>query len=164
MAKKKTYAIGPEELGLANQVARRVQIRNIQLVDAALSCNDGGAVADDVSISYGTTTKVDDDNMLVTVLMNTSVSDANNVINIVATFRATYTVDSIEGLTPGCFDAFGSLNGLFNIWPFWREFVHNTTLRMGLPSLTLPVQRPPANRPTASTTEPKTKPKASRKK
>lgn len=164
MAKKKMRPSRPEDLALASQVARRVQIKNIQLVDAKLSFNDVGSVSDDVSISYGTATKVDADNLVVTVLMNTSVSDANNVINIVATFRATYTVDSIDGLTPECFDAFGSLNGLFNIWPFWREFVHNTTLRMGLPALTLPVQRPPANRPTASTISPKAKPRASRKK
>lgn len=164
MAKKKTQSTSPEDLALASQVARRVQISSIKLVEAELSCSDGGSVSDEVSISYGTTTNVDAKISVVTVLMKTSVSDENNVVNIDATFRATYSVESTDGLTQECFDAFGSLNGLFNIWPFWREFVHNTTLRMGLPALTLPVQRPASKQQSAGKVARKERQRATRKK
>jgi preprotein translocase subunit SecB len=31
------------------------------------------------------------------------------------------------------------MNGIYNIWPYWREYVQTTTSRLGLPPLTLPV-------------------------
>jgi preprotein translocase subunit SecB len=33
------------------------------------------------------------------------------------------------------------LNGVFHVWPYWREMVQNTLARMGLPPLILPVFR-----------------------
>ena len=35
-------------------------------------------------------------------------------------------------------DAFGRTNGIFNAWPYWREFVQSSTTRMGLPALVVP--------------------------
>lgn len=35
--------------------------------------------------------------------------------------------------------AFSRINGLYNAWPYFREFVQNATCRMGLPALTLPL-------------------------
>ena len=29
-----------------------------------------------------------------------------------------------------------------NVWPYWRELVSTTTQRLGLPHLTLPLQKP----------------------
>lgn len=60
---------------------------------------------------------------------------------IKATFLASYRVNSFDGLTEEGYQRFASLNGVFNTWPFWREFVHSTTARLGLPSLTIPVYR-----------------------
>ena len=40
--------------------------------------------------------------------------------------------------------AFGALNGVFNAWPYCREFVQSMSTRMGLPALTIPVHRPNA--------------------
>ena len=36
------------------------------------------------------------------------------------------------------FMPFAKINGLYNIWPFFRELVHSTTMRMGIPPMTLP--------------------------
>jgi len=36
---------------------------------------------------------------------------------------------------------FAETNGLYNAWPYWREFVQNTAARMSLPGLTVPVLR-----------------------
>src|SRR6266566_2163153 len=62
-------------------------------------------------------------------------------IRIEARFVVSYAVRSEEGLTQDNFDAFGERNGIYNVWPYWREFVQSTTARMGLPPLTLPVFR-----------------------
>lgn len=37
--------------------------------------------------------------------------------------------------------AFASLNGVFNAWPYFREFLQSATTRMGLPQFVLPVFR-----------------------
>ena len=62
-------------------------------------------------------------------------------LKIEARFVVTYQVRSAEGLTQDNFDAFAERNGIFNVWPYWREFVQSMTARMGLPPLTVPVFR-----------------------
>ena len=41
---------------------------------------------------------------------------------------------SFEGINDEHLHAFSATNGVFNAWPYWREFVQNTTARMGLPT------------------------------
>ena len=38
-------------------------------------------------------------------------------------------------------EAFSRSNGMLNVWPYWRQFVQNSTLNAGLPPLTLPLFR-----------------------
>lgn len=38
-------------------------------------------------------------------------------------------------------NTFARVNGTFNAWPYWREFIQNMFARMGLPPLTLPLFR-----------------------
>lgn len=68
----------------------------------------------------------------------------SELLRIEAIFMLLYHMPSFEGLLKSNLDAFGEMNGVFNVWPYWREFVQSTTLRMGLPALTVPVYRPTA--------------------
>ena len=38
-------------------------------------------------------------------------------------------------------EAFCAMNGVFNAWPYAREFVQSSMARMNLPALVLPVMR-----------------------
>ena len=79
-----------------------------------------------------------------------------NFLSLDTTFRLVYTVDSGQDITQEQVDAFGQANAVFNAWPYWREYVQSTTVRMGLPPLVLPVfriARPKAD-PTAATGRP----------
>ncbi len=38
-------------------------------------------------------------------------------------------------------NAFAEMNGVFNVWPYWREFIQSMVTRMNLPPLTLPLFR-----------------------
>jgi hypothetical protein len=38
--------------------------------------------------------------------------------------------------------AFAQGNGIYNAWPYWREFLQSSTVRMGLPPFILPSFRP----------------------
>lgn len=42
---------------------------------------------------------------------------------------------------PAELEAFANLNGVFNAWPYFREFLQSATTRMGLPPFVLPVFR-----------------------
>jgi hypothetical protein len=63
------------------------------------------------------------------------------VIVIDASFVLSYKINNFQGLTQKGFEQFANLNGTYNAWPYWREFVQNTIVRMGLPSLSIPVFR-----------------------
>ena len=39
------------------------------------------------------------------------------------------------------FDAFANVNGVFNVWPYFREIVQATSARMSIPPIVLPVYR-----------------------
>ena len=65
----------------------------------------------------------------------------NQVLTINASFLLYYSVKDFEGLTKKGFEQFANLNGIYNAWPYWREFVQNTIARMGLPPLAIPVFR-----------------------
>jgi hypothetical protein len=60
-----------------------------------------------------------------------------------AMFVLKYSVESLDGLTKELIQQFGQLNGIFNAWPYWREFVQNLTCRMGLPGIRIPLLKKP---------------------
>lgn len=80
----------------------------------------------------------------------------NSFLNIEATFLLLYSIKSVEGLDDVSFSSFAELNGTYNAWPYWREFVQSITSRMELPTLTVPVFRipPPTAKPAESKDEP----------
>lgn len=63
------------------------------------------------------------------------------VVRINARFSLTYSLPSDTKVTEEQLTAFGETNGVYNVWPYWREFVQSTSIRMGLPALTLAVFR-----------------------
>jgi preprotein translocase subunit SecB len=65
----------------------------------------------------------------------------NSFLVIDATFLLLYHIRSTEGLDDEAFSSFAEANGVYNAWPYWREFVQSVTSRMGLPTLTVPVFR-----------------------
>jgi len=60
---------------------------------------------------------------------------------IQASFLLIYSADTLEGITEEAVELFGNTNGIFNAWPYWREFIQSTTMRMNLQPLTIPVFR-----------------------
>ena len=69
--------------------------------------------------------------------------DAIDVCKIEANYVVTYS--KIAGLTKDHVLAFASKNVVFNIWPYWREYVSSQTQKMGVPKLVLPFYEPLAN-------------------
>jgi hypothetical protein len=64
-------------------------------------------------------------------------------LTIAADFLLVYSITDVSDLDDASFRSFAELNGTYNAWPYWREFVQNITSRMDLPTLTIPVFRLP---------------------
>ena len=60
---------------------------------------------------------------------------------IACTLALTYTSPKAMGFTAEHLQAFADANGIYNAWPYWREFVQSATARMGLPPLMVPSYR-----------------------
>ncbi|HZZ72990.1 MAG TPA: hypothetical protein VFE24_12115 [Pirellulales bacterium] len=59
-----------------------------------------------------------------------------------ATFGLTYQVDDPRALNHAFAQQFAQQGALFQIWPYWREFVHSASIRAGLPPLNVPAITP----------------------
>jgi hypothetical protein len=60
---------------------------------------------------------------------------------IEATFEAAYDVPKDVAVEREALDLFAHANGIFNLWPYWREFVQSVSTRMGLNGLVVPTYR-----------------------
>ncbi len=69
--------------------------------------------------------------------------DIEPLLVIKASFTLFYNVESLDQFSDEHLHAFAMTNGIFNAWPYWREFAQNTIARMGLPPIMVPVFRFP---------------------
>lgn len=129
----------------AVQVAKRVRIVNIFMSESfthrfpKVDLDDDGIRLsnDPYQIAIG---RNDEKNRFITAISFRLVPIKNDQpidpapLLIEATFVLTYTIDSFDEVTNEDLKDFAAVNGVFNAWPYWREFVQNMTMRMSLPS------------------------------
>lgn len=63
------------------------------------------------------------------------------IIRIDSGYEVDYSLRDGFQLTPAQAKAFKNGNAVFNVWPYFREYVQSTVERMGLPPLTAPFLR-----------------------
>lgn len=131
----------------AADVSQRVQMLEVRLLESRAEQNRGDEAADHkITLNAHVETHVEGKRLEVfphfrLVAKRPDASPDDAFIRIEARFVIIYSLTELEGLTEESFNAFGEGNGIYNVWPYWREFVQSTTVRMGLPPLTLPVYR-----------------------
>ena len=65
---------------------------------------------------------------------------AGDLLRVTAEFILDYRVDeSLTGIPDEAATAFGKMNGIHNIWPYWREYVQSTSMRAGFPPIAIPL-------------------------
>ncbi|MEN6308987.1 MAG: hypothetical protein ABFD91_14660 [Anaerohalosphaeraceae bacterium] len=128
-------------------VSARVELMDIRIIKSAFEqtpeVNRGRK---NVDINRKVNLQVDKEKNLLFVVIDfdlkASVEGASSpVITITASFLLVYKLQDFSGLTDESYRSFAEINAVFNAWPYWREYVQNITVRMGLPSLTIPVFR-----------------------
>jgi len=170
-AKKKVVKRGKKKPGVSPGllVSDRVQIRDVRLISCGCEQKPAATAGKkNYDIETSTDVQLNEDQGIIVVLarfhFEASIEKKSQepVLTIDALYALTYQVDSFEGLTQEGFEQFANLNGVYNAWPYWREFVQNTIGRMGLPPLTIPVFRIFEPSPKATTAK-KTKKKRKKK-
>lgn len=129
---------------LTAPISSRVQMDGIRLMGSRIESHIEKLEPMPVHFSFRSTTRQDLEEKKIVVRAHFDVcSEAEagreKLLHIEATFCAVYNVDSTEGFEQENLDAFGRMNGIYNLWPYWREYVQSTTVRLGLPPLTLQV-------------------------
>lgn len=133
-----------------SEVAATVNIAEIRFVSFSAKCPPPGVGPLSVEFKYKTTTHVDSISspqivVLADFIMEARPSngdDSKPCCEIVAQLSLTYDCPKATDFSPAHLEAFGQANGVFNAWPYWREFVQSTTTRMGLPPLVAPSLKP----------------------
>jgi hypothetical protein len=62
---------------------------------------------------------------------------------IEAVFAARYSISNKIEITERDLESFAHTISLLHVWPYWREFVHSMSCRMGLPPITIPLFKIP---------------------
>jgi hypothetical protein len=66
---------------------------------------------------------------------------ATAAIAVTVSFEVNYRIPANASAPEDALKEFAQINGIFNAWPYFREFVHAALARMGLPPFILPVYR-----------------------
>lgn len=68
-------------------------------------------------------------------------SPENAAVSIKAGFELRYSLRAEFAVSRRDLNTFAQINSVFNVWPYWREFIQSMMARMHLPPVVLPVFR-----------------------
>lgn len=160
----------PKEIDLAIAVSKQIEIDSIRMLSGSFSQNPksftGQAPVIEIEVSTRSTMDPAQKKILVLAIFGftgrfTDDKDDTPGLKVSAEFQLYYSLNSEEGFGPSHYDAFARVNGVYNAWPYWREFVQSAIGRMGLPPLAIPVFRPTARAEQATQNKPPSEPKLS---
>lgn len=140
----------PKALKLLSKVVTRVDLTSIHLMKSSfwrsMDALNYERVGLEISTS-GVLLEVRDDCILAKAVFSLSGSpsvsgetkERNEVVSITAEYILMYALTKKPMPTEKELQNFCDINAVYNAWPYWREFVHSTMDRMGLPTMTMPL-------------------------
>jgi hypothetical protein len=130
----------PSLMDLGAVIAPWTHIKQIRLLNSSTKAKFSDVAATSpLRHTFDATTVLDQERGVLTVHASLALS-AGDFLRINAEFILDYTVDkSPIGITDEAATAFGKMTGIYNVWPFWREYVYSTSMRTGFPPVTLPL-------------------------
>lgn len=139
-----------ERVKKASRLIAAVQFNSIRLVEVAAksSIRSAGDI-ENVKLSVEPHAKVPDlpkdgtFSVLASLELQVVANDQKTPsVTMTATFELRYSVpEELGEITKEELTAFAEVNAVFNAWPYWREYIQSTFVRMNLPPVVLPVFR-----------------------
>ncbi|MFQ3393540.1 hypothetical protein P9477_08825 [Enterobacter mori] len=113
-----------------NSVTKKTQsFRNIKKIEAIELVNEEDSSTNQLYYSFHYS-------LGLRFVTPTQAEEHERVLTIEALYEAIYR--SKRELSKEELEEFAKQNVGFNVWPFWREFVQNSTSRMGINSVSVP--------------------------
>lgn len=93
----------------------------------------------------------DENNLLFNVICNLGIRETapatdeevlHELLLVEASFNLSYQLKNMDNISLDDLSVFARINALHNAWPYWREFVQNMTMRMGIQPITLRLKSP----------------------
>jgi len=140
----------PAIMDLVSRVSKIVEISSIRLISCSCSQEPGAERMSHIELDKSIRNRLIKDNHFLLVFPSFTLKgfpeekhseDEKPLVTMEATFLATYHLKSMEGITGSHIDAFSEQNAVYNVWPYWREFIQSTMSRMALKQVSLPVYR-----------------------
>jgi len=150
MAKKKTAAV-PVETPSVDKKEYRQFIGGLQLKDISVRRNSTQRIAKTIDFSRKVDVNINDkasfamqDESICDIVQEYTLhlsyqGEKTPLLTIECEFDVVYRVS--KPMTDAYFEIFKKTSLPLNTWPYWREFVHSSFARMGLPPFILPVVR-----------------------
>ena len=130
----------PDEVRQSFNLQRRAEIISVRLSTASIDSRPQPEESrQELSVSVGHTCvaeMVTDGTLLTNIdfaLFASPQDESVRIFEVKCRFQVTYQLEPGYQPTPEEISAFSSANAVFNAWPYFREFVQNTCLRMGFP-------------------------------
>jgi hypothetical protein len=129
----------PDEVRQSFNLQRRAEIISVRLSTASTdSYTQPQESRQELSVSVGHTCSAEmmPDGTLSTNIdfaVFASQDESVRIFEVKCRFQVTYQLEQGYQPTPEEINAFSGANAVFNAWPYFREFVQNTCLRMGFP-------------------------------
>lgn len=138
----------PKAVTSGSELSQIVELQDIRLIaiDAGLVANQFSDKLS-ISIAHSGVGEFSSEDHKVRVLAQFKLEacaedpESKPSVRIRAAFELTYRVPDDVHVLQEAVQQFAKANGVFNAWPYWREIVHSTTTRMGLPGFVAPVLR-----------------------
>jgi preprotein translocase subunit SecB len=122
-----------------------VQLQGVRLVETSAKSfirSPKEAVKIDLFVDTQPPNLPDDGMLYIELTINTMVTTQDKtVLSLMATYELTYLIPKETPVSQQDLNDFARPNAMFNVWPYWREYVQNTITRMNLPPLVLPLFR-----------------------
>ena len=130
------------------KISKLVELRDIRQISGSFEQKPQALIAKkNIVLERKASVEIDEDNKMIFVVVdfglkaNPEDDKDSTVINISASFLVAYKMEEFKTFVNKDLKCFADNNGIYNAWPFWREFVQSASVRMGLPAITLPVFR-----------------------
>lgn len=151
MNKSKKNDLNPIDEALANLALKNIRLKSIRCenfkFDIDLHQNDEYRILLKHNVVRSSLLESTDHKQhLLRVLLSYGVKwvskeDSSDELAIIeAEYLAEYKLK--DKISHDAIDAFCLKNVGHNVWPYWREFVSTTSQKLGIPHLTLPLQKP----------------------
>jgi hypothetical protein len=141
----------PFDAALVSRLAHNVEIVSVDLIGAHFSRQDDGALPAAVGgdlvpdAAIAVEWAIDDDEHILGCLITfgTFFENRREPYRVVAKFRVIYEVNPEIRPNTKEINQFAHWNAMFNVWPYWREYLATMIGRAHLPNFVAPVMAVP---------------------